>query len=883
MGSAALWQGFGLRAVELNLARGYQASLSTVELFVRGWGPGKQVLTPAPDDEPPALSPGDAELVLVAAQGHVEREPPTWEQVPWSGWLTLAEVEDGTVWGPIAYGPLYLVQVEELERSDDLDAAARWSVLRLTLADRRWRWGDGVLRRWCFNRASAAGELVPDSLVPQGRPRAGQPWQQDEVLGEVTRFLRGAPQVLRSPARLAVAAGPVTLPPWSPALAALGELGRRHHLEEPCLTWDGRVEFYDPGEAAPFGDDLAGQLVGRLPAELREWVDGRGTAHQVELGWPADYVLVVGGERIATAAVDAWEPVLQDDTGAYAPLSEEALRGLAGGAPPPGTFATWMDWLAVWILGPRSHKGIPGLSRALAERLDQQAWRLYAPPGVVRSDRRGPSRLTHLLPLAPRAEVSADGRRLPVTVLTSSFGPVHVELRGENERARSLRNARAALAAVARAANETLRIRSGARNLFEGFARGLPEDLETLGVREERLPGDTIRGLLTELLAGGGLTFEELAQQLERARRAEQLGRLDPTLRQGYEESLRALYRLEGGDRDLLFDAAKLIADVERQLREDSGALDVFVGVAGLLAERPNLQAVIRNRVRQLEVELQRRRAEREEATRTGAQPELVAATHLIHENRPRDVDAGASIWDAELGVIHTSRLAGHLQDPAQGDQGATRFVAKPVRVLWGVQVRPRRDLLPGQLARPVTQSAPDTEPDVIPSGRTDEDSWFTAVYQRGPGGVAIALPEFRAPDPYGPPAPAGNEARREHVLSRATPVEAPELVELIPLPPARGNELELDRGAFEHAAGRLARRPLIREDRATFARPHRVRLDGVVAQVTIRSAENGAGFQTVVATGSSEAALDPYRTRVRPRARGGDRDGKRREGTRTR
>lgn len=881
MGSAALWQGFGLRRVELNLARGYQASLSVVELFIRGWGPGKQVLTPAPDDDPPPLAPGDAELVLVAAQGPVEREAPTWDQVPWSGWLTLAEIEDGTVWGPLAYGPLFVVQVEEVERSDDANPAAAWSVLRLTLADARWRWGDGVLRRWSFNRASAAGELVPDALVPQGRPRAGTPWQADEVLAEVAGFLRGAPQVLRSPARLAVGAGPVTLPPLAPALAALGELGRRHHLEEPCLTWDGRVEFYDPGEAAPFGDPQAGQLLARLPADLREWVDGRGTAHHVELGWPADYVVVVGGERIATAAVDSWDPVLQDSTGAYAVLNEETLRGLTRGAPPPGTYPTWMDWLRVWILGPRSHKGIPGLPVALAELLDQQAWRLFAPPGVVRADGR-PSRLTHLLPLAPRAEINEDGRRRPVTVLSFSFGPIHVELRGENESARELRDARAALAQVARAANETLALRGGARNLLEGFARGLPEDLEALGVREQRLPDETVRSLLTELLAGGGLAFEEVAQQLERARRAEQLGRLDPTLRSSYEESLRNLYRLEGGDRDLLFDAAKLIADVERQLREDAGALDVFVGADALLAERVNLQALIRGRVRQLEQELQRRRAEREAATRTGASPAKVASTHLIHENRARDVDAGASVWDAELGVVRTSRLAGHLQDPAVGDQAATRFVPKPVRVLWGVQVRPRRDLLPGQLARPVTQSAPDTEPDVLPTGRTDEDSWFTAVYRRGPSGSPEALPEFRPPSPYGPPAPAANEARRAQVFSRAAVVEAPELVELIPLPPERGNELALDRGAFERAAGRLGRRPLIREDRATFARPHRVRLDGVVAQVSIRSAENGAGFQTEVVTGSSEAALDPYRTRVRPAARGGDRDARNREGTRT-
>lgn len=877
MGSAALWQGFGLRSVQLRLARGYQASLSTVELFVRGWGGGFAVLTAGRDQDPEPLPP-DAGRATTAAQGLVELEPPTWETIPWSGWLTLVEIEDGQTW-LVQHGPLYVVDVEEVLRSGDADPA-RWSVLRLTLADPRWRWGDGVLRRWSYNRARADGALVPDSLRPADLTRAGLPWTAGEVVADVASHLRGAPVVTRTPARLGAQAGPVSLPPWSPALAALGELGRRYHLEEPCLAWNGRVELYEPGEAAGAGDP-AGVLVDDQPPELRLWLEGRGSTHQAELGWPADYVLVRGGARYATAAVDGWVPVLEGADG-YAPLDEATLVRATGGAPPPGAFRSWLEWLNVWLLGPRSHKGITGVSRALAELLDAQAYHLWALPGALDPT---PGRRSHLLPLGPRAEAGGDGRRLPLQVLTYGYAPAHVELAGTSEQADATRAARASLAAVNRAANEVLALRSGPGAFLEGIRQGLDQEaalLVSLGETRGLFLGPAVRSLTTELVAGGGLTYEALAQELAKARSVEVLARRDPGLAGEYERALKALYEAEGGDRALIYDAAKVVADVERQLREESGPLDQGASPEALLRERPQLEALVRAKMRALEQELQARRAARELASRTGAQAGAARPRSVeIHENLARDVDAGATVYDADRGVVRTSRRACWLADPEVTDPLTTHLVPKPVRVVWGCQVRPRRDLPPGTVPAPQTGAPPaDQEPDVVPTGRHDGDSWFTAVYARSALGRPEELRELRAPSPYAQAQGDPLAALRARVLSRATPVDAPDLVELVPLPPARGNELELDRGAFEAAQGPLSRRALIRSDRVTLARPIPVRLDGVVAGVTITSRPDGAGFQTEVVVGSSEAALDPYRTRVRPRGTTvGVRDAARREG----
>lgn len=172
--------------------------------------------------------------------------------------------------------------------------------------------------RWSYNRKRADGTSAQDARKPDGSA-----WTRKEILADLAAALHGAPEVSRAPAEFEGAQGGAELVPGSAALEGLAELVRRWGLTEPCLDLDGRLSFWRMGEGevgtAPNG---AGANSDPIPPELLLDKAGTGYGHRIEFGHPPEHVLVFGGPRVATVAIDGWTPVLHVDN-QFLPLTEE--------------------------------------------------------------------------------------------------------------------------------------------------------------------------------------------------------------------------------------------------------------------------------------------------------------------------------------------------------------------------------------------------------------------------------------------------------------------------------------------------------------------------------------------------------------------------------
>lgn len=878
-GALAIYQGWVCSSVRLVRTRGFGASLSQVEFHVLGY-PGAIRLEPSTEVQAIDVEAFKARLIqgrTVSGSGDPLPQPGVLRA---AGELVLLEVDTAGKVYQLRVRPLYVVKVETARRSN----RGTVSRIRVTLADARLRWDRGGMSRWSWNRYRANGTLAYDSL------KAGQPWRWDEVAGEVVGALHGQPALSRSPARFAAPAGPFQLPPFPAAVEALGQLVRDHHLADPCLAWDGSVGLWDSGEgrvgATNVGQDArptGAENVLDFPPELVLDKQGSGKGHTVEFHHPPEVVIVVAGPRIATIALDDWEPCLVVEGRLLQGGPPDGAEPEAGGGPGPtrilpltedgrgeatvrrltgGRYG--LDWLKVWILGPRSHQDVPGLSRDVAQLLASQAWRVFRCPGVevpltpgAEDTEAGPN--AHLLPLLERAETTG-GRRLPVTVETYSFAPVSWELRGEGAEEDAARVARRNLSTLKRQIKAAVaeRFRTGS----ELVARvGAPQDPfdgaevrfgDVLGdSRGDRLTPGTMRELISD--ADDLFTSEELAQALEQARLLERIGTMAS---QGfvapYEQALKELFAAEGKGRDVLLDAAKEVLALERQLEEDRNA---FESVEEQLQESSGLRDALKARIRQQLLAVRRAREEEELRSRLagGAPRQARPRAAMTHKNHRRSVDPGAVVLDPDLGLIKTSRLTGWLFEPAVPVAAATKFVPKAVRVLFGAVLRPK-------VSRPLTQSVA-TAPgsgggdNRVTDALGDDESHFTAWYRRIAGQVSFLDPATLTEE-------ARAQLRRDAVTLRH-----PELgAELVPLA-GGSNADQLRLAAEQFARPLLLRADRIEEARLTVARPWAVNCDGVVAGVEIRSRQDMRGFETKIVTGSSAPAIEPMRTRERPRA----------------
>jgi hypothetical protein len=886
----ALYQGFPCAAVTFRRARGFAASSSTVELDLEAYGPGF-TLRVDPHAAPVRSDPAAAMALVLGPPGApaLAPEAPRARALASYGDLILAEVDpEGRAWpvdGPLVI-PLHVVRLETAARAADGSV----SRVRLTLADDRMLWDRGLLSRWSYNRRRAGGELATDAVRPDGRPFT---WADTAraILADLPR----RPALGEFPARLADGLASLEAEPLAAAADGLGALVRQLRLAEPCLRLDGTVALHRAGEGrlgyAPGG--RGGNTV-PLPEALVLHAEGRGRGTEQEPTYVPDVVYVLGGPRIATVRLTGWEPVLVL-AGKVHPLDEATVRRLTGGR-------LGLAWLQRWVLSPGAFKAVPGLPQDVAEVLADQAWRLYRAPLVevlaqpeeapravpaAAVDPASPARgvallppLTklgpnaHYLPLLPRAEAEAGGRD-PIEADTVSFVPI-ASVYLSDSRAQLRLAAELELDRLRELIRRTSVVRTGGVPL-EGSPAKAP--FAGAGDAGNRFSDAYTERLTEELVSEAGVTVEAYRAALRDARAiAETRKQASESLAADYESALRARNdATPGGMANLLLDAAQEVLRLEAELLEARGSVEtgsiaiigsVFGGISADVdaAAYAGLVEAAKERLRRLAEEALR--AAREAAARAGAggaEPEPVA--HYQHLNMPRSLDPGASVYDADRGIVQLSRLPGFVEradvvDPRTplerydeannkgpfqvevADLAAARFLPLPVAVTFGARVRPRRDL-PWGARGPATGLAATAV--VV---ETDEGTFYRAVFRRGAEGAPIraeASPELRA---------------------RAFPLRHPELVELIPLSGA-GNRAALDASAAELARDAFAQPVLVAEERLLLARPWPVQCDGVVSAVEVALRERGAGFTTEVHVGLTPPIelRGPNETRPRVRA----------------
>lgn len=891
-GAIAIYQGWVCCSVRLSRTRGIEATRSQIEFHCRGY-PGSFRIDPSVDVQPVDISPFLGRLTGTVTGG----ELPQPGVLRAAGELVLLEVTpDGRIY-KLRVAPLYVVSVNPARRSN----AGEVSRLVVTLADARYRWDRGTAPRWSYNRVRADGSIAADSVKRDG---SSFTWQ--EIAGDLVGALHEGPRLGRVPPGLQISSGPFGFAPYSASVEGLGELARVRRLEQPCLAWDGSVSLWSPGEGrlgyAPV--TATGQAQGAensmdLPPELMLHKAGTGKGHSIEAGHPPAAVVVVGKERVATSAIDDAEPVLEVEE-RILPLTEDGrgeatVRELTGGR-------YGLDWLKIWILAPRTDQKAALIDPEVAEIFSRQAWRLFRlrgvelpAPGAQAASQLSsalgalgaqaaqqiallntqanavapPGPNAHLLPLLDRAETRA-GRRLPVQVETYSFTQVRVELGGSVQQDET---------AKARLALQKLRddIRAGGfGDPYATFSDGLQtynladlaqggqvlggaiigQQVAKVDTRSpNRLPDAVIRTLL-----GGQDVFkaEEITTAITNARVVAHVKERAPSFAALFEEALLRLYKAEGLGRDALLEAAKEVLEFERALNESRNRTET---VEEQLRENLGQVDAITSKVRRRLLDVRRAREEerlrQRAAGTTGTGP--IAAKPLAamtHRNCPRTVDAHAQVRNAALGLVATSRLAGHLVKPAVANASATSFQPMAVRITFGAVLRPQ--LTKRVATQTFTQGQGGGE-DRVPEILSDDESYFAAWYLRLPGGQAIRRVETSGLQPE-----AFTALRRSAMTLRREQLGC----ELIPLEGA-GNREQLLAQAEVHARDALLRREAIEEDRVTVARPWPVNCDGVVAGVEIVSrggpGQGIKGFETRVVTGSAAPEINPLATRVRP------------------
>jgi len=800
------------------------------------------------------------------------------------GTLVCAEVLQGQL-RALAIAGLFVLRLE-LARRGEAPEAVVW---RVYLVDERFFWPLGLEPRWSYNRVRADGKsFAIDSLDQASDPPIPFPTSKLVAAELVARLFR-APTVSAMPSSWGTDYREWRWRPFEPAVQAIRTVVDAMGVE-PCLRLDGTLAFHEPGDGVLGADGVAvpgsadvdpsgvpsGSNAKALPADLRPWLRGTGHGRALEFGYPERYLVVVGGVRVATVALDAWEPVLVIH-GRPVPLTEQTIRMLTVGR-------HGLEWLHKWLVQPPAHQHAVGVTEAVLDLLRSQAYRLYRLPGAVVYDAAvretllkakvealkaagipeaqarqiasselalaqvlnpvadgdaRPGRNAHLLPLERRAEVDGRGR-MDVTVRIYRYVT----------KSRTFDDRTAESEAVGEAVRELASLSTQIRDA--AAIKSVPDPWNLTNKRLEAVP----MSLRLELVAksfGFANAFGKYVggEDWERARQeaiaVDRIQAIDPALAARYEAALKkkldAEDKLNGTGNAELYELAKPYAAVnndrpQSQIRATVEALrrlDERVGQ--LLAEKRQVEAA---------------------GGRLGT-----SIGGVYFENLDRADDLGASVYSEDLGIIRTSCLAGHLLDPDVHDSGSTTFVPLPVRVLFGATVRPRTDRPLGTPSGTPSGAVAKAEPDVVPEALSDRETIFRAVYERVGRGLARPVPDADVTD---------------EVLRAAARLERPDLAELVPIA-AAGNRAALLAQAQDAAATLFRRQDVLRSETLTMLGPWAVNPDGVVSTVRVQmrhDPESGApcGFLTTVTTGSSAFKTRRQGTQERaPRPRGPEDD----------
>lgn len=880
-GTLIAYQGLLAQSVVFRRARGFAATLSRVVLPVASFPEGFDFSVPEFDElrsEPDVVLPDTA---AIREGRSVTKALP--KRLNFGGTLALVEYQGSRDWRLVIH-PLYVVRVDMI-RSADGGAPA---MVKVTLADERMLWSRGFLRRWRFNAQRPDGEVDKTSVKPDGTL-----YNRREVTAQLLASLPRSPALSASPGEWTTDNEAQEFPPFSASVAALGDVVRELDLAAPCLRLDGTVALHRRGEGrvgyAPQGQ---GENAKDLPASLLLDKDGTGQGYSAEAAYPDDYVIVTGAPspRIATVALDHCDPVLVH-LNTVRVLNEELLREMLGAEfletlpkREDGSVSA-MDWLRKFVLMPPQVQDSTKLPKIVVKILREQAWRLWRIPGVEvevggqegefltaaslgdgeqpgsdngLNTEPGPN--AHLLPLLPRAETTS-GKRDPVTVEIFRFTLASRAMRGSRaevelaEAIRELQSLKNEIIANANATGSTdpfgiaVKWNSGViggdrafirASLFVGFSRATARLLSYTSIGELTAMMETVRLInnITDFSAGYGKLYE------------------DATVKQ-----LTAENKLGGPGRLEIFKLAKEAVAFEREVNEQFSTFFIDFGVAvegaALSAKMQGGRKKFSAEAEKILLDVQRRREQfarfgevggdatrlisdqvayfvRNETPDPNAPAVDEPGTDEVRRTRTiRSVDTGARVYSAELGIVQTSVLAGHVEKEGVPSPSATKFVPMPVRVIFGSKLKPS---VPGPnvvpLPFPFGLPAPfQVAQNYVPSSLSDAEGYFVRAYRRKGVGLAEEIPLDQVP--------AG-----EGVV-----VRRPEMQELVPMV-GEGNGAELEQKAEKIAAERF--RPYRKVEGRTHvvARPWPVQCDGVVASVEVRSGPEGTGFETSILTG---------------------------------
>jgi len=845
-GTVATYQGFPCRAVTFRRTRGWRADTSSVLLFAADFPHGFEFVVPDPGGFARLRLITQSSPDLSAIRGRRRRPKPLPQQrrLNFAGDLVMAEVDQEGREYVVVVDPLFCVSLETVKRN----ANGAIAIVRARLVDPRFFYAHGFLRRWSFNRTDAEANYSLDS-VKEG----GDPFTLGEIAKEAASNLFLTPTLAHYPSRWDEGTPEVEFARFSSATAAMVRLSQEHGTDELCLNFDGTVALWEPGDGkvgyAPEGKGAGNEQA--FPQGLQVYLQGTGQSRGVEATYPPDYVVVVGGLRVATVRMDELDPVLVIDN-APVPLNEETVRKLTN-----GKFG--LAWLNKFVLAPQAYQNHVALDPRVVALLREQAYRLWRLPDVEREvqpkgeqqakaqPKQGPITVkgpnANLLPLRARAETSA-GKRLPVRIDSYRFASVHRAMAPSEE--------------TQKIATIQKQLRDLKRQIKAQAHKAAKPDpwntTEAFFLFNDKYVSPRLLYGITGAQAHG-VSYEQFQGMVSRARLIDRIGEVSPGLASQYESQLSELFGVEqglGGFSKTLFDLAKEAVAFEKEVADSRDMLETPDEEARERAEE------LRNKVQDELRAIDRQRQDQGIRDATGTQKRVKRQTAVFVRNLPRRVDSGARVYSAELGIVRTSDLCGHVAEEGVPVAEATSFVPKSPLVYFGAVLRPKVDKAS---RRPTTgRSSANKSQTLIPSVLSDTESYYTAAFKRSAPGRAEQIELGAVPKGEG------------------IPLDRPDLVELVPLE-GQSNRFRLDDTAQSVAEGVFKRAERVEAAKYSIARPWPVNCDGVVSGVEIVMRPNGKGFITTILTGSASEVLEGLgRTRVRVK-RGKPSDAAAREG----
>lgn len=843
-GTVATYQGFPCRDVRFRRTRGWRADTTSVLLFAADFPQGFQFVTPSPGDLTRLRIRSQGQPDLSAIRGQQRRRPralPLQRRLEFAGDLVMAEVDRAGKEYLVVVDPLFCVSLETVKRNADGSIA----IVRARLVDARFLYAHGFLRRWSFNRTDGEANYSKDSVKEDG-----EPFSLGEIAMEVAGSLFLTPTLSHYPKAWDETKPETEFPRFSSATGAMVRITQEHGTEELCLNLDGSVALWEAGDGkigyAPDGKGAGNEQ--NFPRGLQVYLHGTGQTRGVEATYPPDFVVIVGGLRVATIRMDELDPVLVIDNEPI-PLNEETVKKLTKGK-------YGLAWLNKFVLAPQAYQNDVALDPRVVQLLREQAYRLWRIPKVEKEvpppkaakgqpkqgsyKVKGPN--AHLLPLKARAE-SVAGKRLPVRVDSYRFASVHRAM------------------APSREMQKIATIREQLRDL----KRQIQQQARKAAKPDPWLSSEAFYGFqdkyvsprLLYNITGArthGVSYEQFQGMVSRARLLDRISEVSPGLAGQYGAQLSELFGIDqelGGTSKSLFELAKEAVEFEKKVAESRDAFETPDEEARERAD--DLRKRVQDELRAID----RQREEQKTRERTGAQKRVKEQTAVFVRNLPRRLDPGARVYSAELGIVKTSDLCGHVAEEGVPVAEATSFVPKSPLVYFGAVLRPKVDK---GSSRPVTGSSRTMNQTKVPEVLSDTESYYTASYKRSAPGRAEQI-ELSAVPP-----------------GQGIPVSRPDLVELVPLE-GESNKGKLDETARTVALALFKKAEKVEAAKYSIARPWPVNCDGVVSGVEIAMRTNGKGFITTIVTGSESEILHPLgRTRVRVK-RGAPSDAAEREG----